>query len=113
MTARLSNQRRRAKPRGQLEPWEGVRARLLARPDVRFHYSALKIREEIGEALTRARTAAGLTQAQVAERAGTTQPVIARLEKGRGGVPSLDLLNRVAGAMGLRLALSLRAGRAA
>jgi len=51
-----------------------------------------------------ARKDAGLTQAQLAERAGTTQPVIARLERGDGN-PTFETLERVLHAAGHRLEL--------
>ena len=53
--------------------------------------------------LKRARTAAGLTQAQLATRAGTTQAVIARIEGGKVFTASLELLDRIARALGGRL----------
>jgi len=52
-----------------------------------------------------ARKKAGLTQAQLAERAGVTQSVIARLERG-GGNPTFLTLERVLHAAGHRLELS-------
>jgi transcriptional regulator with XRE-family HTH domain len=51
-----------------------------------------------------ARKRAGLTQAQLATRAGVTQPVIARLERG-GGNPTFETLERVLHAAGHRLEL--------
>lgn len=52
-----------------------------------------------------ARKSAGLTQAELAERAGVTQSVIARLERG-GGNPTFVTLERVLHAAGHRLELS-------
>lgn len=52
-----------------------------------------------------ARTAAGLTQAELAERAGVTQSEIARLERG-GGNPTFLTLERVLHAAGHRLELT-------
>ncbi len=52
-----------------------------------------------------ARKRAGLTQAQLAERAGVTQSVIARLERG-GGNPTFLTLERVLHAAGHRLELN-------
>jgi transcriptional regulator with XRE-family HTH domain len=52
-----------------------------------------------------ARKRAGLTQAELAERAGVTQSVIARLERG-GGNPTFLTLERVLHAAGHRLELS-------
>jgi predicted transcriptional regulator len=51
-----------------------------------------------------ARRTAGLTQVQLAERAGVAQSVIARLERG-GGNPTLATLERVLHAAGHRLEL--------
>jgi transcriptional regulator with XRE-family HTH domain len=48
------------------------------------------------------RKRAGLTQAQLAERTGTTQSAIARLERGQGR-PTLERLSRIAEACGLEL----------
>lgn len=50
------------------------------------------------------RKQAGLTQTQLAQRMGTTQSVIARLESG-GHNPNLSLVNRVAHALGARIRL--------
>ncbi|MBS1870407.1 MAG: helix-turn-helix domain-containing protein [Actinobacteria bacterium] len=52
-----------------------------------------------------ARKRAGLTQAELAERAGVTQSVIARLERG-GGNPTFLTLERVLHAAGHRLELN-------
>lgn len=52
-------------------------------------------------AVIRARTTAGLTQAQLAERMGTSQSYIARLESGRT-LPSTRTLLKVAEATGAR-----------
>jgi transcriptional regulator with XRE-family HTH domain len=51
-----------------------------------------------------ARKSAGLTQAELAERAGVAQSVIARLERG-GGNPTFETLERVLHAAGHRLEL--------
>jgi transcriptional regulator with XRE-family HTH domain len=49
---------------------------------------------------------AGLTQAQLAQRMGTTQSAIARLETGKFA-PSLETLEKLALATGSRLVLRL------
>jgi transcriptional regulator with XRE-family HTH domain len=48
------------------------------------------------------RKRAGLTQAELAERTGTTQSAIARLERGHGR-PTLERLSTIADACGLDL----------
>ena len=59
-------------------------------------------------ALRWARKRAGLTQAELARRAGLSQPAVARLEDPDHN-PTLDLLERVAKALGTRLEVGLRA----
>jgi transcriptional regulator with XRE-family HTH domain len=55
-----------------------------------------------------ARRRAGLTQAQLAARAGTSQPAIARYERGRA-MPDIATLDRVVEACGFELRLVLAA----
>ena len=56
------------------------------------------------------RTGAGLTQAQLARRIGTSQPTIARLEKGLDvRTPRWDTLQRIARALGRQLKLKFAA----
>ncbi len=88
-------------------PWEETERRVLTNPEVRFLYEDLHFRRQIAVALTEARKRAGLTQAGLAARIGSTQSVVARFEGGAAGVPSLHFLDRVARALGLRLALTL------
>jgi transcriptional regulator with XRE-family HTH domain len=54
-----------------------------------------------------ARESAGLTQAELAERLGTTQPVVARLER-RGSNPTWMTLVRALNATGYELELTRR-----
>jgi len=78
-----------------------LKKRWLKSPEVRSAYEEFSPEFEVARALIAARTEAGLTQAQVAERMGTTQSVIARLEGGRT-LPSLKTLYRYADATGTR-----------
>jgi predicted transcriptional regulator len=61
---------------------------------------------EPGTLIKQARQAAGLTQTELAKRAGMKQPEIARLEK-RGANPRLSTLKRVLAATGRSLKLDL------
>lgn len=65
-------------------------------------YDALEKEFALAEAFIRARAQAGLTQEQVAQRMGTTQAVVARLESGRVK-PSTRTLERFAKATGTKL----------
>lgn len=52
----------------------------------------------IGKAVRDRRLALGLSQAEVAARAGMTQPALSRLEAG-GVVPTIPLLERISAAL--------------
>lgn len=68
------------------------------------HYQRELLINEISKMITKLRNAAHLTQAELATKAGTTQPVIARLESGRDArIPSLALLSRIASASHVKL----------
>jgi transcriptional regulator with XRE-family HTH domain len=58
----------------------------------------------IGEIIREARLTAGLTQAQLAEKAGMVQPAIARLENGKMD-PTIRTLIRIANALGKKVEL--------
>ena len=66
--------------------------------------------EELAELdrIIAARTSAGLTQAEVATRMGTTQSAVARLENNliRGKLPSGTTLTKYAKALGKRVQIS-------
>ena len=58
---------------------------------------------QVAQLVYAARTAAGLTQRQLADLIGTKQPVIARLEDADYEGHSLSMLKRIADALGKRL----------
>jgi len=60
---------------------------------------------QLGAAILAARTAAGLSQNELASRTKTAQPNIGRLEKG-GSLPSVRTLQRIAKATGHKLVIS-------
>lgn len=65
------------------------------------------INAEVAQMIYDARTAAGLTQEQLARRVGTKQPVIARLEDADYEGYSLTMLRRVAAGPDKRLDVRL------
>lgn len=77
---------------------EYMNKRLAADPDFRARWEADRPAREAGEAVIAARVSAGLTQAQLAERIGTTQSAIARIESG-STLPKLVTLARIARAV--------------
>jgi ribosome-binding protein aMBF1 (putative translation factor) len=76
--------------------------RWMEEPDYRKAYDALEGEFGLAKAVLRARNRVGLTQAELARKMGTTQPVLARLEGGRAR-PSMRTLERLARATGTRL----------
>jgi transcriptional regulator with XRE-family HTH domain len=83
-----------------------VKAGLLKDKATRDAYTALEDEFSIARELIAARSKAGLTQLEVAERMGTKQSVIARMESGRA-LPSLRTLARYARALGCTAKIKL------
>ena len=64
------------------------------------------VNAEVARLIYDARTAAGLTQAELAELIGSKQPVIARLEDADYEGHSLTMLQRIALALNLRIEIN-------
>lgn len=73
-------------------------------------YEKLKPEFSIARQLIAARARAGLSQAAVARRMGTTQSAVARMESGQR-LPGISSLYRYANAVGYRLAVRLTPAR--
>ena len=71
-------------------------------PEVKAEYEALEPEFAVIQALIDARSSAGLTQKELAQRTGIAQSDISRIENGNGN-PSLKTLKRLAEAMGKKL----------
>lgn len=85
-----------------------LKARALERTDVKAAYDQLDEEFQFLDEFLKARASAGVTQAELAERIGTTQSAVARLESGRGKhSPSIATLQKYAHALGCRLELRL------
>jgi ribosome-binding protein aMBF1 (putative translation factor) len=74
-------------------------------PEYMREYEALEEEFALARALIGARAHAGLTQEELAQRMGTTQSAIARMEGGKAK-PSTTTLAKVAKATGTRLRVS-------
>jgi ribosome-binding protein aMBF1 (putative translation factor) len=84
-------------------------ARLLANPKVKEAYDTLDDEYSALRAILSARREAGLTQAQIAERMGTTASAISRLEASLASEkhsPSFATLRKYAAACGKKLVIS-------
>lgn len=85
-----------------------LRAKALGRAEVKTRFDELGDEYALLDEFLKARAAQGLTQAQVAEKIGTTQSAVARMESGRGKhSPSLATLSRYAEALGCKLEVRL------
>jgi transcriptional regulator with XRE-family HTH domain len=87
--------------------WDVYRASKPLRGEALRGYDAARAQMGTGYLLLKARASAGLTQEQLAERIGTSQPTVARWEGGKQ-LPSLRSLIRIAEATGFQLTLGLR-----
>jgi ribosome-binding protein aMBF1 (putative translation factor) len=85
-----------------------VKKKMFADREVRDAYDAMADEFGLARELIAARVRAGLTQEEVAERMGTTQSVIARLESG-ARLLSVQTLLRFAKATGARPIIKLLA----
>ena len=85
-----------------------LRAKALVQPDVKAEFDRLGDEFALLNEFLKARAAQGLTQAQVAEKIGTTQSAVARMESGKGKhSPSLATLSRYAKALDCKLEVRL------
>ena len=87
---------------------QAIKKQMLADREVRTVYEKLADEFELARELIAARVRAGLTQAEVAERMGTKQSVVARLESG-AQMPSVKTLLKFARATRSRPIIKLRA----
>ncbi|HXZ87870.1 MAG TPA: helix-turn-helix transcriptional regulator [Candidatus Binataceae bacterium] len=85
-----------------------IKGKMLAEREVRTAYEALAEEFDLARELIGARVRAGLTQAELAKRMGTTQSVIARLESG-AQLPSVNTLLKFAKATHSRPVIKLLA----
>ena len=81
-------------------------------PEYQAAYEHTRKHYEIGKKVRALREEHGLTQAELAQRMGSTQSVIARLELG-GAEPRFDLLERVGKALDSELTVEFRPHQAA
>lgn len=85
--------------------------KMLKQPAVKSEYDSQAEEFALLDELLKARSQAGLTQAEVAARMGTQTPAVARLEGGGGTrrhSPSVATLRKYAEAVGCRLEIRLR-----
>ncbi len=89
-----------------MSKWEDLEKELLSDPRVKKEYDKLSPRYAVISQLISARLNKGMTQKEVAEKLGTRQSAVARLESGDTN-PSLEFLQRIAQVMGYKLTIQL------
>ena len=75
-------------------------------PEVRAGYEEARRAIELGAMVRQLRLDVGLSQEELAQRAGMTQPALSRLERG-GGIPTITVLDRIANALQATLTVSM------
>ena len=88
--------------------WKTLKAKRLRDAEVEEHseYTQAVRDMDLGDKLREIRVQRKLTQAEVAKKAGITQPALSRIELG-GGVPTLEMLDRIGRAIGVRFVISV------
>lgn len=81
---------------------EEVKNKLFQSPEVKKEYDELKVLYDIKKEIIQLRLAQGLSQKELAEKVGTKQSAISRLESGEYN-PSIEFLTKVAHALGKEL----------
>ncbi|HEX7125721.1 MAG TPA: helix-turn-helix transcriptional regulator [Thermodesulfobacteriota bacterium] len=88
--------------------YDTFRAELLAHPETRAAYDALEPKYGLLRALVAAREAAGVTQAEMARRMGTSRSALSRLESAAGPSPNWETVTRYAREAGYEIEVRLR-----
>lgn len=91
--------------------YEEWRDNFLAEPENRRIYEEEAAKKELWLQLVEARQAAGMTQAELAERLGVSQAQVARIEKRGYDAYTLNTLRRYVRALGEEFALEVRIRR--
>jgi ribosome-binding protein aMBF1 (putative translation factor) len=79
-------------------------------PEAFARYERARVSIMVGSAVRAARHKAGMSQVELAKRAGTSQPSIARLERGLVS-PTVISLDRIARALGAELVVDFEPAR--
>ena len=90
-----------------MKKWETFKTELLKDKEVAREYNKLSPRYAIISQLIAARQKSGLTQKELANRMGTKQSAIARLEAGNTN-PSIGFLEKIASVMDTTLTVQLQ-----
>ena len=77
--------------------------------DFRMAFEENKMHLNVARTIERLRLKSGLTQKELAEKAGVSQPMIARMEKGDPTrTPTLSTISTILGALGYKLDIIIK-----
>ena len=82
--------------------WKEYRDMKLQEPEFKQAYEDLEVEYAIMNEMLKLRSEAGISQSQLSQQTGITQPDISKLENGKAN-PSIATLKKVARAFGKRL----------
>lgn len=88
-----------------MKSWDEIKRELLKNPEIKKAYDDLELEFSLANQVIAKRIKQGLTQQELAEKMGTKQSAIARLESGDYN-PSMKFLDKVAKAFGSKLQIS-------
>ncbi len=91
--------------------WNELKKERMARVETRAGYDKSRRAFEIASQVRKLREKAGLSQKELADLIGSTQPSVARLEAG-GVNPNVGTLERIADALGSELTVAFKSRRA-
>ena len=87
--------------------WQDYRKKLLRNPKVKEEYEKRQTERMLTHSIIAQRIRRKMTQEQLAQRVGTTQSVIARLENPTYGKASISMLKKIADALNCQLVIKL------
>ena len=86
---------------------EDVKTKLFQNPELKKEYDDLQVTYDIKKEIIRLRLSQGLSQKDLAQKVGTRQSAISRLESGEYN-PSVEFLSKVAHALGKNISISFK-----
>ena len=90
-----------------MEEWNEIKKELLKNKETYKEYKILEPKYKLISQLISARTKKGMTQKDLADKIGTKQSAIARLESGNAN-PSFDFLKKETSALGSELIVQIK-----
>jgi DNA-binding XRE family transcriptional regulator len=90
-------------------PFEELLQKELKNKELKFLFDERRFYLQIARLISELRAKSGLSQAELAKRAGVSQPLIARLERGDDRrAPTFDTIFKILKALGYSLELSVK-----